>query len=152
MCVWHETLHTSHVCPGYSLTLYLHCIPCAYLSRVSAPDLVAGWSIVWCHLGYISAFPQALAEFSSLHSDAKFCFFFFVSLYFQEIIFFRLQSIMTIRMESVWVNSYRSSVSLTIVITLLFLFSLHNIVWVLLFLLGLWTVGLIVSSFAFPFT
>lgn len=78
MCVWHLLLHTSCVGPEYSVTLYLHRVPCAYLSRASGPDRVAGWSIVWCHLGYISAFPQTLAEFASLHSDAKFlhfCFF-----------------------------------------------------------------------------
>lgn len=87
MCVWHLILHTSSICPGYSVTLYFCCIPWAYLSWMSAPNPVADWSIVWCHLSSISAFLQALAEFSELCSDAKFLCIFYHSLYFGEIIF-----------------------------------------------------------------
>lgn len=87
VCVWHLILHTSSICPGYSVTLYLCCIPCAYFSWVSAPNPVAGWSIVWCHLSCISTFLHALEEFSELCSDAKFLCIFYHSLYFGEIIF-----------------------------------------------------------------
>lgn len=113
MCVWHLILHTSSICPGYSVTPYLCCIPCAYLSWVSAPNPVAGWSIVWCHLSYISAFLQALAEFSELCSDAKFLCIFYHSLCFGEIIFAD-SSISWPSEGKVYVYLYHSSVPLTI--------------------------------------
>lgn len=77
-----------------------------------------------------------------------------VSLYFLSLFvlwgnnFCRLQYIMTIRRESVWVYPYHSSVSLTLLIMFLLPFRLHSILRGQLFTLGLWTTRPILSFFA----
>lgn len=142
MCVWYLILHTSSVCPGYGVTLYLRRIPCAHLSWVSVPDPVAGWSIVWCHLGYISAFPLGFGRV-------------FIIVFWCKIssIFIALHTLRKSVLQAPVYHDHQerkrrsaslSSISIPNYIDYTFIpfFSLCRVLWALLFPLDLWATWL----------